>query len=78
MNTKMKIGKTQAVGIVLCAIVVVIRLCSGLIGGDFQDACIAAFPWMMIALAVAVVMAAQHGKEEHTIEKQDSGVEKKS
>jgi hypothetical protein len=75
MHTNKKLGKIQAAGIVLCAITVVMRLCSGMIGGDFQDACNAAFPYVMIALAVAIILAAQNGKEERTIEKQDSGIE---
>lgn len=78
MNEKKKFGKMQAAGIVLCAIILVIRLCSGMIGGGFHDFCTAAFPWMMIGLVVAVVLAAQHGEEERIIEKQDSGIEKKS
>lgn len=77
MNEK-KISKTQMTGIVLCVIVVVIRLCSGLIGGGFHDFCTAAFPWMMIGLAVGIVLAVQHGKEGRIVEKQDSGIEKKS
>ncbi len=78
MNEKKKFGKMQAVGIVLCSIILVIRLCSGLIGGGFHDFCNAAFPWMMIGLAVAIVLAAQHGKEGLMVEKQDSGIEKES
>ena len=76
MNEEKRTGKMHAAGIVLCAFVLAIRLFSEMIGGGFHDFCTAAFPWLMIGLGVAVVLAVQHGKEGDRIEKQNSGIEK--
>lgn len=47
---------TTGSGFTLCAVIVVLRLCSGLVGGAFQAFYEAAFPWLITGLCVAMVL----------------------
>lgn len=73
-----KNAAVRGIGIVLCITVIVLRLCGSYIGGAFEEFSDAAFPWLIIGIAVAVVLSFSSVKEEKTIEKQNTGIEKKS
>ncbi len=67
------------IGSILCISIIILRLCSGHIGGAFEDFCDAAFPWLTIGVAVAVVLSVySSGREDEICEKQNTGIEKKS
>lgn len=73
-----KNAAVRVIGIVLCITAIILRLCSSHTGGAFEEFSDAAFPWITIGIAVAVVLSVSCGKEEITVEKQNTGIEKKS
>ncbi|MBR5513495.1 MAG: hypothetical protein IKV85_05865 [Ruminococcus sp.] len=77
-NKKIKNAVIRIVGIIFVITAIILRLFDSYIGGAFQEFSDAAFPWITIGIAVAVVLSVRFGKEEITVEKQNTGIEKKS
>ena len=77
-NKKIKNAVIRIIGIIFVLAAIVLRLCDSYIGGTFQEFSEAALPWLAIGISVAVVLSVSCGKEEITVEKQNTGIEKKS
>ena len=65
------------IGTVLITAALILRLSSSHIGGAFAEFTEAAFPWLTIGVAVAVVLVYSSGREDKICEKQNPGIEKK-
>ena len=65
------------IGTVLITATLILRLSSSHIGGAFAEFTEAAFPWLTIGVAVAVVLVYSSGREDKICEKQNTGIEKK-
>ena len=65
------------IGTVLITAALILRLSSSHIGGAFAEFTEAAFPWLTIGVAVAVVLVYSSGREDKICEKQNTGIEKK-
>ncbi len=66
------------IGTVFITAALILRLSSSHIGGAFAEFTEAAFPWLTIGVAVAVVLLYSSGREDKICEKQNTGIEKKS
>ncbi|MBR6580986.1 MAG: hypothetical protein IKK66_06775 [Ruminococcus sp.] len=65
------------IGTVFITAALILRLSSSHIGGAFAEFTEAAFPWLTIGVAVAVVLVYSSGREDKICEKQNTGIEKK-
>ncbi len=65
------------IGTVFITAALILRLSSSHIGGAFAEFTEAAFPWLTIGVAVAVVLVYSSGREDKICEKQNPGIEKK-
>ena len=66
------------IGTVFITAALILRLSSSHIGGAFAEFTEAAFPWLTIGVAVAVVLLVySSGREDKICEKQNTGIKKK-
>ncbi len=63
-NENVKNKMKKALGLMLCLGIVVLRMCSELIGGSFSEFYESASPWLMTGLSVAMMLVcnSQYGK----------------